>query len=276
MDLEQTVAAALAGKQGELIKLAHKRFGMKKADLAAIGRGDALLIARVQEAARKLVATRSGKKLAPVVVGKHDPATTTQLAGCLDHDDAVAGAICADGHPGYSQPVGGVVAYREHISVSGVGFDIGCGNLAIRTDLPFGAVKDRVGPLLDAIAARVSFGVGRTNDEPVEHALFDDDEARRPADAEQLKPMARKQLDPLGAGNHDVDLFGEVADGAPEDDGAVWIGIHFGSRSRGHLLATQYLTRGGGKEGIHVRPTLLHQDSDLGRDYLAAMELAGR
>ncbi len=276
MDLEQTIAAALAGKQGALIKLAHKHLGMEKADLAAIGRGDAVLIARVQEAARKLIATRSGEKLAPVVIGEHEPAAITQLAVCLDHDDAVAGAICADGHLGYSQPVGGVVAYREHISVSGVGFDIGCGNLAVRTDLPFGAVKDRVGPLLDAITARVSFGVGRTNDEPVEHALFDDDEAWRAADAEQLKPMARKQLGTVGGGNHYVDLFREVIDGVPEDEAAVWIGIHFGSRGLGHKLATQYLTRGGGKEGIHVRPTLLHQESDLGRGYLAAMELAGR
>lgn len=276
MDLEQTVAAALAGKQGALIKLAHKHLGMEKADLAAIGRGDAVLIARVQESARKLIATRSGEKITPVVIGEHEPAAITQLAVCLDHDDAVAGAICADGHLGYSQPVGGVVAYREHISVSGVGFDIGCGNLAVRTDLPFGAVKDRVVPLLDTIAARVSFGVGRTNDEPVEHALFDDDEAWRAADAEQLKPMARKQLGTVGGGNHYVDLFREVADGVPEDEAAVWIGIHFGSRGLGHKLATQYLTRGGGKEGIHVRPTLLHQDSDLGRGYLAAMELAGR
>jgi RNA-splicing ligase RtcB len=32
---------------------------------------------------------------------------------------------------GYAQPVGGVIAYEEHVSVSGVGFDIGCGNMAV-------------------------------------------------------------------------------------------------------------------------------------------------
>jgi tRNA-splicing ligase RtcB len=249
---------------------------MDKADLAAIGRGDAGLIARVQEAARKLIATRSGEKVTPVVIGDHDPATIAQLVTCLDHDDAVAGAICADGHLGYSQPVGGVVAYREHISVSGVGFDIACGNLAVRTDMPFGAVKDRVGPLLDAISTRISFGVGRTNDAPAGHALFDDDAAWHAADAEHLRLMAQKQFGTVGAGNHYVDLFREVMEGVPKEKQIVWIGIHFGSRGLGHKLATQYLKRGGGKEGIHVRPTLLHQESDLGRDYLAAMELAGR
>ena len=32
-------------------------------------------------------------------------------------------------------PIGGVAAYREQVSVVGVGFDIACGNAAIRTDL---------------------------------------------------------------------------------------------------------------------------------------------
>ena len=44
----------------------------------------------------------------------------------------VGGVLCADGHLGYAQPVGGVIAYEEHISVSGVGFDIACGNMAVR------------------------------------------------------------------------------------------------------------------------------------------------
>jgi len=219
---------------------------------------------------------RSGEKIVPFIVGEHDAETIAQLATCLDHDDAVAGAICADGHLGYSQPVGGVVAYRENVSVSGVGFDIACGNLAVRTDTTFGAVKDHVGLLLDAICAEISFGIGRTNDTPVEHPLFDDDEAWREADAEPLKTMAQQQLGTVGGGNHYVDLFREVVDGVADDDSAVWIGIHFGSRGLGHRLATQYLKRGGGKEGIHERPTLLHQESDLGRAYLAAMELAGR
>ena len=45
------------------------------------------------------------------------------------------GVLCADHHPGYSQPIGGAVAYEGHISPSGVGYDIGCGNKAVRTEL---------------------------------------------------------------------------------------------------------------------------------------------
>ena len=62
--------------------------------------------------------------------------------------NAVAGVICADGHLGYAQPVGGVIAYEKQISISGVGFDIGCGNMAVRLDTPFAAIQDRVGPII--------------------------------------------------------------------------------------------------------------------------------
>jgi RNA-splicing ligase RtcB len=49
--------------------------------------------------------------------------------------DADYGVLCADHHPGYSQPIGGGIAYAGHISPSGVGYDIGCGNKAVKTPL---------------------------------------------------------------------------------------------------------------------------------------------
>lgn len=275
-DLSHTIDSALGGNRQALIALARGHLGWTRAEVALIGRGDPEAVARAEAAVAGLRAGRSGAAVEPVVVGEHDARTVEQLRRCLDHDDAVAGALCADGHLGYSQPVGGAVAYREHISVSGVGYDIACGNLAVRTALPFGAVKDRVGPLLDAVAERVSFGVGRKNARPVEHALFEDEDAWRAADALHLREMARGQLGTVGAGNHYVDLFREAAEGVAEAESPVWVGVHFGSRGLGHKLATQYLKRGGGRDGIDERPTLLRQDSDLGRGYLAAMELAGR
>ena len=43
-------------------------------------------------------------------------------------------ALMADHHLGYAVPIGGVVAYEEEISPSGVGFDIACGNKAVLLD----------------------------------------------------------------------------------------------------------------------------------------------
>ena len=59
------------------------------------------------------------------------------MRNCMAVGNVVAGVICADGHLGYAQPVGGVIAYEKQISISGVGFDIGCGNMAVRLDTPY-------------------------------------------------------------------------------------------------------------------------------------------
>jgi tRNA-splicing ligase RtcB len=110
----------------------------------------------------------------------HDEGTLAQMRNCMGVGDVVAGVICADGHLGYAQPVGGIIAYEGQISISGVGFDIGCGNMAVRLDVPFTAIADRIGPIIKDVSRIISFGVGRTNEERVEHALFDDAEPGKP------------------------------------------------------------------------------------------------
>src|SRR5499425_1416302 len=101
------------------------------------------------------------------IFGEHDERTKEQMARCMSVGGVVGGVLCADGHLGYAQPVGGVIAYAEHISVSGVGFDIACGNMAVKLDVPKAAIVDRIGELMAEIAGRISFGVGRTNAEKV-------------------------------------------------------------------------------------------------------------
>src|SRR5215203_5400639 len=141
------------------------------------------------------------------VFGKHDDATIAQMRNCMSVGNAVAGVICADGHLGYAQPVGGVIAYEKQISISGVGFDIGCGNLAVRLDTPFSTIEDRIGPIIRDVAKVVSFGIGRANAERVEHALLDDRDAWAASDMEAYRPKAAAQLGTVGSGNHYVDLM---------------------------------------------------------------------
>lgn len=203
------------------------------------------------------------------VFGQHDPATLAQMRNCMGVGNVVAGAVCADGHLGYAQPVGGVIAYERQVSISGVGFDIGCGNMAVRLDTPFTAVEHRVGTILGDVRRAVSFGVGRANAERVEHALFDDADAWRTSGMEDYRQKAAAQLGTVGGGNHYVDLMRDEA-------GFVWIGVHFGSRGLGHTSATRYLKAAGGKDGMNVLPTVLDEDGELGQRYIAAMELAGR
>src|SRR5215211_2259528 len=96
--------------------------------------------------------------------GAVDQRSLEQLKRCMEAGDADFGVLCADHHPGYSQPIGGGIAYEGHISPSGVGYDIGCGNKAVKTPL----TRDDLGE----IKRRISFGMGvpaqeRADDHPV-------------------------------------------------------------------------------------------------------------
>jgi tRNA-splicing ligase RtcB (3'-phosphate/5'-hydroxy nucleic acid ligase) len=202
------------------------------------------------------------------IFGRHDERTLAQMHRCMQVGSVAAGVLCADAHLGYAHPIGGVIAYEDHISISGVGFDIGCGNLAARLDVRKAEIEDRIGTIAKDVARNVSFGLGRTNAEKVEHPLLEAGAAWRAAGVESLKSMARNQLGTVGSGNHYVDLF-------EDEEGFLWIGVHFGSRGLGHKSATKYLAEAGGRDGMDVEPAVIPADSDLGERYLAAMELAG-
>ncbi len=204
------------------------------------------------------------------IFGEHDERTVEQMWRCMGVGSVAGGVLCADGHLGYAQPVGGVIAYEEHVSISGVGFDIGCGNMAVRLDLKYEDIDERV-PVrsLNDIAKEVSFGLGRTNPKKIDHDIV-----RQPAVAGvpsvgHLKQMARDQLGTVGSGNHYVDLF-------EDEDGFVWIGVHFGSRGLGHKSATA-LHQAGRRQGRHRRradhPA---RGQRARRAYLAGMTLAGQ
>ncbi len=60
------------------------------------------------------------------IFGVHDDKTVAQIQTCANTGNVVGAALMADGHYGYSQPIGGVVVYDGQISPSGVGYDIAC------------------------------------------------------------------------------------------------------------------------------------------------------
>src|SRR5882724_878028 len=97
------------------------------------------------------------------VFGTHESNTLAQLQDVASR--AERAALMADGHLGYVMPIGGVAAYRDKVSVVGVGFDIACGNAAIRTDLKLPQIQGegRLRELADEIQSSLSFGVGLKN-----------------------------------------------------------------------------------------------------------------
>jgi tRNA-splicing ligase RtcB (3'-phosphate/5'-hydroxy nucleic acid ligase) len=211
------------------------------------------------------------------IFGDHEPKTLAQLADVSSR--AERAALMADGHLGYVMPIGGVAAYREKVSVVGVGFDIACGNAAIRTDLFLHGrlnFSERLGEIADEIQDIISFGIGRKNrsdDAPVDHRLFKSAawEALPPHVREALRDKARSQLGTVGSGNHYVDVFVDESD-------AIWVGVHFGSRGLGHTIASGFLALSQGAkwgERVPEREVLLPLRKSMGHDYWELMTLAG-
>lgn len=211
------------------------------------------------------------------VWGEHEATTLNQIRRCAADTRVAGAALMADGHLGYAMPIGGVVAYREAISPKGVGFDISCGNKAARTNIRADDIRAEIGGIMDAVARTVVFGIGRTSGQNVDHPLFDDPTWRDVPFLGKLRAQAREQLGTVGSGNHYVDILAD-------EEGYIWVGVHFGSRGLGHRTCTGFLNLAAGRgwddkssgESMDAPAVILPLDSALGQDYYAAMQLAGR
>lgn len=220
--------------------------------------------------------------MAVTTFGTVDSRSLDQLNRCLASAQdaegrALRGVLCADHHPGYSQPIGGVVAYEHHVSPTGVGYDIACGNMAARTNIRAADLVPDIGRVMDDVWARLSFGVGRKNAERVDHGVLDEIAESPIAGQRDLAQLAAGQLGTVGSGNHYVDLFSDEA-------GWVWVGVHFGSRGFGHKTCTGFLALAQNlpwgervhEGGMDAPPVLLDTRTPIGQDYIHAMAIAGR
>lgn len=230
------------------------------------------------------------------IFGIHDQNTLDQFADISSR--ATKTALMADGHFGYIMPVGGVAGYDNKVSVPGVGFDIACGNCAIKTDITLADLmrEDLTVDDIDSnpslvtnnkhikahvrnIRQNISFGIGRKNlsdDAPVDHSLFLDPRWYIVPNIgryrDDLKDRSQRQLGTIGSGNHYVDVFVDYS------DGSIWVGVHFGSRGLGHTIASNFLAISqGGTWGDKAKEVeaLLDLSTQAGKDYWDLMELCG-
>jgi tRNA-splicing ligase RtcB len=210
--------------------------------------------------------------------GAVDTRSLEQLERCMAAGDADFGVLCADHHPGYSQPIGGGIAYEGHVSPSGVGYDIGCGNKAVQTELTRSDL-DAIGgveQIMREITRRISFGMGVAATERVDHPVLDKIRNAEFEPQRKLAQLAENQLGTVGSGNHYVNVM-------EDEDGHIWVGVHFGSRGFGHKTASGFLALAQGLEfgakanegEMDSPPVLFEVGSELGESYVAAMELAG-
>lgn len=206
------------------------------------------------------------------VYGRHDEQTLQQFHDVLSR--AYRGALMADGHLGFVMPIGGVIAYENKLSPVGVGFDIGCGNMAVKLNVKREDVD--VSSILDLIEKEIEFGLNKVNKKaPADDPIFEAEEwdaYPSEVDIEKLKKKARKQFGTVGSGNHYVDVL-------VDEEDYIWLGNHFGSRRLGFETAGGFMNLSQNKDWYGKTKQvegLLDLDRPVGEAYYAAMNLAGR
>ena len=185
----------------------------------------------------------------------------------------------ADVRPdGYDETFDVVTADPSEAFIAGGLAVHNCGNKAVRTDLTRRDLDalGGVGRIMREITKRISFGMGVPARERVEHPVLEKIRTAEFAPQRKLAGVAASQLGTVGSGNHYVNMM-------EDEQGHVWVGVHFGSRGFGHKTASGFLALAQGLafdaravEGeMDSPPVLLEVGSELGDAYVPAMQLAG-
>lgn len=155
-------------------------------------------------------------------------------------------AAMPDVHYGRGATVGSVIATRGAIVPAAVGVDIGCGMMAVRTDLPSHRLPDNLSKIRSAIERTVPHGglglkggwnrgiparVGNKYAASGLDSRLKEIEDRHPSirGANSAVHMAT-----LGGGNHFVEVCIDEAD-------LVWVMLHSGSRGVGNRIGTYFI-----------------------------------
>ncbi len=159
-----------------------------------------------------------------------DDGAEQQFLEVLNEPYVTYGALMPDAHKGYTMPIGGVCSTKEMVVPQFVGFDIGCGMCAYKTDYTKEQIEANADVIYEKIVAKIPLGF-KTHKE---HQSLKIDLPKTDFAEHVLQTTGLKQLGTLGGGNH----FIEVGYGADEK---AWIVIHSGSRGFGHKIASYYM-----------------------------------
>jgi tRNA-splicing ligase RtcB len=159
-----------------------------------------------------------------------DTKAQEQFMDVLNEPYVTYGALMPDAHAGYTMPIGGVCSTKNMVVPQFVGFDIGCGMCAYKTDYTKEQIEAHAESIYNHIVETIPLGFKtHKNHQPLKIDLPLTEFADH-----ILQSTGLKQVGTLGGGNH----FIEVGYGADEK---AWIVIHSGSRGFGHKIASHYM-----------------------------------
>jgi tRNA-splicing ligase RtcB len=160
-------------------------------------------------------------------------------------------AVMPDVHWGKGATVGSVIATAGAIIPAAVGVDIGCGMMAARTSIRAEHLPDSLSAMRGAIEAAVPHGrtdnggrndTGAWGGEPSAFAcerwaqLEADYAAVIDKHPKAGHPRGLGHLGTLGTGNHFIEI-------CLDEDGAVWVMLHSGSRGVGNRFGSYFIER---------------------------------
>ena len=185
-------------------------------------------------------------------------------------------ALMPDCHSGYGMPIGGVLATEGVIVPNAVGVDIGCGMLAVRSNL-HNIGKEEITEIL--AIARKTIPVGYEH-HTTKQMVGDEGTKLFLSARNHQSPIVREEMEraqyqvgTLGSGNHFVEL-------QKGSDGRIWLMVHSGSRNVGKRVCDYYNQRAlslNAKWGTKEVPkewdlAFLPLEKEIGREYISAME----
>jgi RNA-splicing ligase RtcB len=184
-------------------------------------------------------------------------------------------ALMPDAHLGIGATVGSVVVTRGAIIPAAVGVDIGCGIIAVQTDIERAslAVQDER-RLLGQLREAIPNGVAQNHGAPTLDAQtwFATHGYAPGLDVQASRARAMLQFGTLGSGNH-------FAEFSVDEAGYVWAIVHSGSRGVGLLLANHHIARARATCPLPVEDpylAFLPDGTPEGAAYVADMEWAQR
>lgn len=151
-------------------------------------------------------------------------------------------ALMPDAHLGKGATIGSVIPTRGAIMPAAVGVDIGCGMMAVKTQFEKQDVLggDELHLLREGIEVRIPLGAGKYNtaisataDLRIQELSLTDANLARIGG---MSPNWKFQLGTLGSGNHFIEVV-------VDEEDAVWLFLHSGSRGVGNKIATYHIQR---------------------------------
>ena len=144
-------------------------------------------------------------------------------------------ALMPDCHEGYGMPIGGVVAAKGAVIPSAVGVDIGCGMIAVETNVPAERLAEMSfrRQIQEKLKERIPVGEGNAHKENQEWEGFESYLDNNGQVHDFANGLDRKNLGTLGGGNHFIEI-------QRSDAGFVWLMIHSGSRNLGKRVEEFY------------------------------------